>query len=105
MIRPPPRSTLFPYTTLFRSGFLADSDAEHCWLFLEEATGVHYSNLLAEHCTQAAQWLGLLHTSAADVAAGGRLPDGGPGRYPGHLRAARELPPALLGDPGPSPDG
>src|SRR2546430_9942988 len=24
MIRPPPRSTLFPYTTLFRSGFTAN---------------------------------------------------------------------------------
>src|SRR3712207_9438169 len=26
MIRRPPRSTLFPYTTLFRSGLLADED-------------------------------------------------------------------------------
>src|SRR5437667_122725 len=85
-------------------GFLADSDAEHCWLFLEEATGVHYSNLLAEHCTQAAQWLGLLHTSAADVAAGGRLPDGGPGRYLVHLRAARELTQQYLDNPVLSPD-
>src|SRR3712207_8400371 len=28
MIRRPPRSTLFPYTTLFRSGYL--EDAERC---------------------------------------------------------------------------
>src|SRR2546428_8266601 len=27
MIRPPPRSTLFPYTTLFRSGVLDERDA------------------------------------------------------------------------------
>src|SRR3712207_6895753 len=27
MIRRPPRSTLFPYTTLFRSGFVAAGDA------------------------------------------------------------------------------
>src|SRR2546427_13255326 len=26
MIRPPPRSTLFPYTTLFRSDFVGDTD-------------------------------------------------------------------------------
>ena len=85
-------------------GFLADPDAEDCWLFLEEATGVHYSNLLAEHCTQAAQWLGLLHTSAAGVAAGGRLPDGGPGRYLVYLRAARELTQQHLDNPVLSPD-
>src|SRR5687768_17929966 len=29
MIRPPPRSTLFPYTTLFRSALGAGIDAEH----------------------------------------------------------------------------
>src|SRR5258705_4358902 len=29
MIRRPPRSTLFPYTTLFRSLHRADRDAEH----------------------------------------------------------------------------
>src|SRR2546426_7564802 len=28
MIRRPPRSTLFPYTTLFRSGFAADNVAQ-----------------------------------------------------------------------------
>src|SRR5256885_4862909 len=33
MIRRPPRSTLFPYTTLFRSGLVAmlDSPAISCW--------------------------------------------------------------------------
>src|SRR5687768_18275310 len=29
MVRPPPRSTLFPYTTLFRSSLAADGDAAH----------------------------------------------------------------------------
>src|SRR5205085_6475688 len=29
MIRPPPRSTLFPYTTLFRSGLLIAAAVEH----------------------------------------------------------------------------
>src|SRR2546430_12040456 len=30
MIRRPPRSTLFPYTTLFRSRFFADKSAHDC---------------------------------------------------------------------------
>src|SRR2546423_10065022 len=29
MIRRPPRSTLFPYTTLFRSGWLAERESNH----------------------------------------------------------------------------
>src|SRR5947209_14337438 len=29
MIRRPPRSTLFPYTTLFRSGLVEDGDGQH----------------------------------------------------------------------------
>jgi ABC-type transport system involved in Fe-S cluster assembly fused permease/ATPase subunit len=71
-------------------GSLEEPDGEHCWLFVEEATGACYSNLLAEHRAQAARWLGLVHTSAADAAVKGRLPDGGPGRYLCLLRAACE---------------
>src|SRR5256885_12338896 len=58
MIRRPPRSTLFPYTTLFRSGIL------HC----------------ASRCAQPRR-RGALHGPAAphDVAGGGH-PRGGPGR-------------------------
>src|SRR2546426_6246185 len=41
MIRRPPRSTLFPYTTLFRSRGAVSQAAEHCevrsrWLHLRE---------------------------------------------------------------------
>src|SRR5947208_8689732 len=32
MIRRPPRSTLFPYTTLFRSGVVVEGAAEHRFL-------------------------------------------------------------------------
>src|SRR5205823_12884540 len=32
MLRPPPRSTLFPYTTLFRSRYLAAFCLRHGWL-------------------------------------------------------------------------
>src|SRR5438309_678675 len=89
---------------LHNYGFLEVPEGEYCWIFMEEATGVGYSNLLAEHRTQAAHWLGLLHTSAADVAAGGRLPDGGPGRYLVLLKAARELTQQYLDNPVLSPD-
>src|SRR5437879_3955700 len=71
-------------------GFLEDSDAERCWLFLEEATGAKYSRLLAADRAQAARWLGLLHTSAAEAAAQPGLPAGGPGRYREFLRSASE---------------
>src|SRR5438093_1057232 len=85
-------------------GFRADPDAEHCWLCLEEATGGPYSTLLASACTQAAQWLGLLHTSAAEAAAKAGLPDGGPGRYRECLRSAREGIPQHLDNPVLDPD-
>jgi ATP-binding cassette subfamily B protein len=71
-------------------GFFEEPDGEYCWIFVEEATGIHYSNLLAEHRAQAARWLGLLHTSAVDAAPNGRLPGGGPDRYLCLLRAARD---------------
>src|SRR5437016_7600312 len=42
MIRPPPRSTLFPYTTLFRSGRAGGTDLSAARSLLEdEETAVH----------------------------------------------------------------
>src|SRR2546429_1026552 len=35
MIRRPPRSTLFPYTTLFRSLIVPDSFGKYCWVVTE----------------------------------------------------------------------
>src|SRR2546427_2069265 len=42
MIRRPPRSTLFPYTTLFRSGLEAENVmlGRACWMRLPEIVGV-----------------------------------------------------------------
>src|SRR3712207_9205425 len=40
MIRRPPRSTLFPYTTLFRSETIADCAMEMVWM-VEEGEEVH----------------------------------------------------------------
>src|SRR5688500_19496863 len=41
MLRPPPRSTLFPYTTLFRSLFpdTVDLERRHEWLYEENPHG------------------------------------------------------------------
>ncbi len=68
-------------------------DRGSCWLFLEDVGGERYATSNEEHCSLAGRWLGLMHTSTtilADAAAAARLPDGGPGRYLQHLRAARE---------------
>ena len=67
----------------------SEADGEFCWLFLEDVGREVYSELDAEHRALAGRWLGLLHTSAAGVAAAARLPDGGPGRYLEHLRSGR----------------
>ena len=85
-------------------GFLEDSDAEHCWLFLEAATGAEYSGVLAADRAQAARWLGLLHTLAAEAAAKARLPEGGPNRYRDSLRSVRKEIQQNLGNPVLNPD-
>src|SRR5438552_8619620 len=41
MIRPPPRSTLFPYTTLFRSGIVDDRLADPHLAIVEVEEGAH----------------------------------------------------------------
>src|SRR2546430_17483181 len=59
MIRRPPRSTLFPYTTLFRSQALdrrRDRLAGNCWLdtnaMQELGNGAHGTQLLTGACHQ-----------------------------------------------------
>ena len=85
-------------------GFVADSDDESSWTFLEEATGAKYSKLLAADREQVARWLGLLHTSAAQAGITAALPDAGPNRYRIFLKAARDAIPAHLGNPVLSPE-
>src|SRR5881396_1613906 len=77
--------------SLHHYGFIEEPDGEYSWLFMEEATGADYSNLLADHRALAARWLGLLHSAAAHTAAAARLPDASPGRYLDLLQATREL--------------
>src|SRR5207245_8426311 len=71
-------------------GFVDEPGAASGWLFMEEASGPDYSNLLPEHRARAGRWLASLHAAAAGAAAGGRLPDGGPGRYLERVRPLRE---------------
>src|SRR5207247_8141496 len=55
-------------SSLRHYGHVDEPESEYGWLFMEEATGVDYSNLLGEHRVQVARWLGLLHREAADAA-------------------------------------
>jgi hypothetical protein len=84
-----------PVISLRCYGLVEEEDSRFCWLFLEDGGGQEYSPQRAEQRVLAAQWLGLLHTSAARVAAAARLPDRGPDHYLGHLRSARA---AILGN-------
>src|SRR3989442_15732167 len=96
MIRRPPRSTLFPYTTLFRSpvtapryyGSSADG-RDFVWFFLEDVGEERITKTAPAHLALAARWVGSVHTGAATTAAASDLPDGGPPRYLDHLRAGR----------------
>ena len=89
--------------TLRYEGFVPEPD-DSCWLFMEEATGSAYSNLLAEHRARAGRWLGLLHSAATEVADGPRLPEGGPGRYLRLLQRVRAAAGGNLDNPVLSPD-
>src|SRR3989442_6053084 len=71
-------------------GFVYEPDSASGWVFMEEASGPDYLNLLPEHRARAGRWLGSLHAAAAGAAAGERLPDGGPGRYLERLRKFAE---------------
>src|SRR5262245_34022806 len=79
-----------PVPTLRGYGLVEEKDGEFCWLFLEDAGEERYSPFIEEHRRLAARWLGLLHTSAARVALGTRLPDRGQGHYLWRLRSARD---------------
>jgi len=78
-----------PITAPHYYGCVEGPDGEYCWLFLEDAGGEEFSSLIEEHRTLAAWWLGLMHTSAAQVATADLLPDRGPGHYLEHLQSGR----------------
>jgi len=77
-----------PIPALSYYGFVAEEEGKYGWLFLACAGEEEYSPHIEEHRALAAQWLGLIHTSAVGVAAATRLPDRGPGYYLECLRSA-----------------
>ena len=59
MIRRPPRSTLFPYTTLFRSGQLESELAENAWLTVGADLSVIFDTPVPQRYDKALALLGL----------------------------------------------
>ena len=76
-----------------------DDDGSSCWLFLEDAGNEAYSPLDPEHRAVAGHWLGALHASTTSLPSDVPLPDRGPAYYLEHLRAARDMIRANLGNP------
>jgi hypothetical protein len=79
-----------PIPSLNYYGMMEEANGEFCWLFLEDAGDESYSAHVAEHRALSAQWLGLMHTSAAHGAAPAFLPDKGPEHYLKRLQSARD---------------
>lgn len=79
-----------PISSLNYYGMVEEANGKFCWLFLEDAGEEAYYDLLAEHRALSAQWLGLLHTSATQMAAPAHLPYKGPKHYLKRLRSARD---------------
>src|SRR6202451_316697 len=52
MIRRPPRSTLFPYTTLFRSGRITMTRSPHAGFFMMDVLGLIDQNRSEEHTSE-----------------------------------------------------
>jgi hypothetical protein len=78
-----------PVSGLRYYGCVEEPSGLFAWLFLEDAGGERYSPGNAVHRALVTRWLGLMHTSAASVAAASRLPERGPPYYLELLRAAR----------------
>jgi hypothetical protein len=79
-----------PLPHLHYYGFVQWDD-EWCWLFFEDAGKQEYSSQREEHRLLAAQWLGIMHTSAARLAPASQLPDRGPKHYSARLQSAHAL--------------
>src|SRR5258708_28778982 len=79
-----------PFPTLRYYGLLEEEGSEFCWVFIEDAGGVRYCPDIEEHCVLAAEWLGVLHTSGAELVTELGLTEMGPGHYLRGLWSGRE---------------
>ena len=80
-----------PLPMLHYYGAVAEPNGEFCWLFLEDLSADEkYHPHIKKHRVAAAQWLGIMNTSASGLAAAARLPERGPEHYLKLLCSARD---------------
>jgi Phosphotransferase enzyme family len=80
-----------PLRSLHFYGTAEDEDPSYCWMFLEDAGEQTYSSSRKEDRTVAGQWLGTLHTFAAEIDESDKLPDRGPKHYQSWLRSSQRM--------------
>jgi hypothetical protein len=69
-------------------GYVKEPKGQFGWFFLEDVGDEKYRSYIKEHRVAAAQWLGVMHVTAASLAAGTNLPERGPGHYLNLLQSA-----------------
>lgn len=79
-----------PFPSLNYFGMVKEANGKHCWLFLEDAGEREYSAHIEEHRLLSAQWLAIMHTSAAHLTAPANFPDKGPKHYLKCLQSVRD---------------
>ena len=77
-----------PFPMLDYYGSVKEPVGEFWWLFLEDVSGERYRSSIKEHRIAAARWLGIMNTSALNIAAAAHLPERGPEYYLNLLRSA-----------------
>lgn len=79
-----------PYPTLHSFGLLEGPSSGYSWLFVEEAVGEKYSYKDIGHRPLAAEWLGILHVTAAKITSQYDLPARNLEHYLGLTSLARK---------------
>lgn len=77
-----------PVSQLHCYGFFQEEESDFCWLFIDEATGMPYSESIETHKITASKWLGKIHAATARMKIPGDLPRVGPRRYVSFLEFA-----------------
>jgi hypothetical protein len=80
-----------PLASVEYYGSVEEPNGEYWWLFLEDVSAdEEYRPESEEHHTVAAQWLGIMNTSASELAAAACLPERGSRYYLNLLHTARD---------------
>ena len=80
-----------PVHHLYYYGLTEEEHTDFCWLFIEEAVGIPYSESDAVHRALASQWLGVMHATTARLNLSAVLPSVTPKRYLSDLDQARVI--------------